>query len=193
MSDLRAVALSPQLAAAWSDLFVACESGCYCRYWHFTGAKNEWLLRLATHPEDNRDEQLARLDAGDGEARGIIAMEGDLAVGWMKLTPRSSVPKLAGLPVYRSLPLGDDGGVYSVGCLLVRPSHRGRGVARVLIEGASVIAARWGARTLEAYPRRGDGALRPDELWMGPLSLFEQCGFRPFSGEGPYPVLRKAL
>jgi hypothetical protein len=34
----------------------------------------------------------------------------------MKLAPRAALPKLRKLPTYRSLDLGDDAGVFSIGC-----------------------------------------------------------------------------
>jgi GNAT superfamily N-acetyltransferase len=193
MGALRVAALTRDLASGWSDLFEASHSGCFCRYWHFGGTKNEWLTRLASAPETNQEEARAQLLASDPQALGVVALEGELVVGWMKLAPPDAIPKLHRLPVYRSLALGADPGVYSIGCFLVRPTHRRQGVARALLEGAMSIATDLGAVALEAYPHQRADVVRDEEAWMGPASLFEQCGFRPFRGEAPYPVLRKVL
>ena len=80
-------ALLPRLLA----FFEASASTCYCRYWHFTGTKNDWLDRCANRPEENAAELAAAVRAADPGARGLLAIDdrGDV-VGWMKLTPRSA-------------------------------------------------------------------------------------------------------
>ena len=62
---IRVAALDASLAPAWSELFAACASSCFCRYWHFEGNKNEWLARCAHDATRNRDEQLACVAAMD--------------------------------------------------------------------------------------------------------------------------------
>jgi GNAT superfamily N-acetyltransferase len=189
---LRVEALTLETFDAWKELFDACASGCFCRYWHFEGTKNDWLARLASAPETNAAEQQGRLAEEHASAWGLVAFEGDVAVGWLKLAWRSAVPKLRRLGVYRALDLGADDGVVSVACLLVRPTARRRGVARALLEGAVIAARGAGARVIEAYPHRRDEALRDEELWMGPLALFEEQGFEKVTGD-VYPVLRRML
>jgi len=190
---LRIAPLSPELVDGWAALFVGCASGCFCRYWHFEGTKNEWLARLAFTPEDNEAEaRIAVLDASP-KGVGLVAVLGDDVVGWLKLAPRSAVPKLRRLPVYRAVDLGADDGVLSIACLLVHPSQRRQGVARALVLHAVTHARSLGAHTVEAYPHRRSEALREEELWMGPLSLLESCGFSCVGGNTAYPVLRYVL
>jgi GNAT superfamily N-acetyltransferase len=190
---LRVRPLTPELVDTWAALFEACASGCFCRYWHFEGNKNDWLARLAFSPETNAREQRACVGAADPSARGLVALDAGVAIGWLKLAPRGAVPKLRRLPVYRALDLGADEGVLAIGCLLVHPSHRRRGVARALVEGAIAGAAETGAEVLEAYPHRRSEALRDEELWMGPASLFEELGFTVIDGNPAYPVLRRSV
>ena len=190
---LRVTPLTPDLVSAWALLFGACASSCFCRYWHFEGTKNDWLARLAFSPETNEEEQRTRLAVGHPSARGLVALEGEDVVGWLKLSPRSAVPKLRRLPVYRALDLGPEDDVMSIGCLLVHPSYRRRGVARALVREALVVAKASGARAVEAYPHRRGEELRDEELWMGPVALFEEEGFRALDGNAAYPVLRCAF
>jgi GNAT superfamily N-acetyltransferase len=190
---LRVVVLTPEHMDAWAMLFRGSASGCFCRYWHFDGTKNDWLARLALAPETNEQEQRSLIASSAPQASGLLALAGDVAVGWMKLSPRAVVPKLRRLPVYRAHDLGPDDGVLSIGCLLVQPSHRRRGVARALVQAAVTRAQETGARAVEAYPHRRPEALRDEELWMGPLSLFEECGFARVGGDLAYPVLRREL
>jgi GNAT superfamily N-acetyltransferase len=190
---MRVVALEPELAAAWGELFDACSSSCFCRYWHFTGHRNDWLARSAHHAEANREEQLACVHRQDAEARGLLAMEAGVALGWMKLVPRTCVGKLTRLPVYRNLALGNADGVYVIGCLLVRPEARRRDVARRLVRAADEHVRTWGGKAIEAYPRHAELPLHDEEAWMGPEKIYRETGYTLFLGEDPYPVYRKDL
>jgi GNAT superfamily N-acetyltransferase len=190
---MEIVPLAPCHATAWVELFEACSSSCFCRYWHFQGGKNEWLARCAHDARENRREHLASLDAQDPAARGLVALEDGLVLGWMKLVPRPCLDKLTRLPVYRSLPLGVVDGVHVIGCLLVRPSHRRRGVARALVLTADAHVRAWGGRAIEAYPRHSEAPLHDEEAWMGPERVFLDCGYVMAGGAPPYPVYRKIL
>ncbi len=200
---MRVVALDETTAPAWQALFEACSSPCFCRYWHFEGKKNDWLERCALRPEDNRDEQLALLRSGAPEARGLLALDAARAVGWMKLAPRARLPKLRRQGAYRPLDLGPDDGIWSIGCLLVRPDRRGHGVARALVAASPDHVRAWAsaempARAIEAYPRGEPagvppGRLHDEEAWVGTARLFESCGFVRIAGEPAYPVMRRTL
>jgi GNAT superfamily N-acetyltransferase len=187
---VRIAPLTPDDVGAWAALFEASGCTCYCRWWHFTGNKNEWLARGFEEPARSRDEQVALVNAGALEARGLVAMEGAEAIGWMKLAPRALLPKLRRQGAYRPLDLGDDAGVWSVGCLLVRPDRRRTGVARQLIGAAPEQVRAWGGRTVEAYPHRVAHALHDEEAWMGPERVFVTLGWQAFHDLAPYPVYR---
>lgn len=176
-------------------LFEAASSTCYCRYWHFTGTKNEWLDRCANRPEENAAELDAAVRSGDPSAQGLVAIDrsaGDgQVVGWMKLTARKNLPKLRSLPVYRNLDLGSETTTFSVACMLVHPGARDRGVARAMLEAAPQIAEALGAQAVEGYPRRSSAPLYPEEAWQGPERAFLGAGFVAVHDEPPYPVYRK--
>ena len=70
----------------------------------------------------------------------------------MKLAPRALLPKLRRQGAYRPLDLGDDDGVWSIGCLLVRPDRRRHGVARALVEAAPEHVRAWGGRPSRPTP-----------------------------------------
>ena len=190
---MRVAPLSPENVATWEALFEACASSCFCRYWHFEGNKNEWLARCAHDATRNRDEHVASVRAGEAAARGLVALEDGSAVGWMKLCPKEEMGKLTRLGVYKGQGADAGAGVFVIGCLLVRPDRRRRGVARALVKGAEDQVREWGGTAIEAYPRHFDGPLHDEEAWMGPEKVFVECGFTKVAGEGPYPVLRKDL
>jgi GNAT superfamily N-acetyltransferase len=193
--------LAEHRVASLHALFEAASCPCFCRFWHFSGTKNEWLDRCAHRREENFAELERGVHIGDPSARGLVAIaertfgslpEGTV-IGWMKLTARKSVPKLRALPVYRSLDLGDEATTFSIGCLLVHPEARGRGVARALVGAAPDMARAWGAHAVEAYPRRSAEPLHPEEAWQGPECVFVDAGFEAVHDIGPYPVYRRIL
>jgi GNAT superfamily N-acetyltransferase len=200
VSDLRIEPFGESNAAAWRELFVRSGSPCFCRYWHFEGTKNEWLARCALEPGLNEAEMASARTRGTNDARGLVALEGDTAIGWMKVTPRAAVPKLRRLPVYRAVDLGDDEGLWSIGCFLVDPSARRRNVARALLEAAPAFVVALGGRVLEAYPRHvhesTHGSLHDEEAMTGPEALFVSCGFVAVADArltAAYPVYRRSL
>jgi GNAT superfamily N-acetyltransferase len=190
---IRVEAAGDEHSARLRALFEASGSACFCRYWHFEGTKNEWLERCADRPEENQAELERGLADGDPTARGLVAIDNDEVVGWMKLTSRAAVPKLRALPVYRSLDLGPEATTFSIGCFLVDVRHRRRGVARALVAAAPRFARAWGALAIEAYPRRSPDALHDEEAWQGPEALYTKLGWEVVHDVAPYPVYRKML
>jgi GNAT superfamily N-acetyltransferase len=193
--DLRIELAAPCHTQALRAFFERVAVACHCEWWHFQGDKNAWLDRLAHHPLENQRAQDARLERSD-QTSGIVALDASgEVIGWMKLTPWDGVQKLYDQRPYRKLPcLADDrSGVLTVGCFLVAPEHRRRGIASNLLGRGIEHAIAIGARAIEAFPRVGR-TLGDEEAWMGPLALFERFGFTVVGGSAaPYPVLRKWL
>jgi GNAT superfamily N-acetyltransferase len=194
----RVEAAGPQHAAGLVALFEAAGSPCHCRYWHFEGDKNAWLERCAAAPRENRAELERGLAAGSDDARGVVALaqgSAERVIGWLKVAPAAAVPKLYDQRLYRGLPCfqGDRAGVHVIGCALVDPTTRRRGVATALVAGAIRIAPSWGATALEALPRRPREPVSDEELWTGPLGAYLTNGFVEVHTFDPYPVLRREL
>ncbi len=190
-ASLAVRAVGPTDAVALAAFFEAAGSTCFCRYWHFSGDKNGWLERSAARPEESRAELEAAVQEARPDGAGLVASTGGAIVGWLKLSPRTSVPKLRNLPVYRTLDLGPDDGVLAIGCMLVHPEHREQGVARALVAGAIDEAERQGARCIEAYPRRSPTRLYDEAAFLGPEALYRAQGFEVVVDQPPYPVLRR--
>jgi len=199
MTSLRVEVAGPAHEAGLAALFEAAASPCHCRFWHFNGSSNAWLERCATAPEQNRAEFTSALREGSDEARGVVALGpegGDGATwGWLKVAPAEGMKKLYDRRLYRGLPCfeGDREGVMVIGCALVHPAHRHAGVATALVAGAVRLALTWGARALEAFPRRPKEPVSDEELWTGPMGAYARSGFVEVSDFEPYPVLRRVL
>jgi GNAT superfamily N-acetyltransferase len=122
----------------------------------------------------------------NGPPPGLLAFDGDLAVGWCQVTPRDSLPWLD--KVWR-LKRVDELPVWSISCFYVRKGYRRRGVTSALIAGAVKMAKAAGAPALEAYPLDGD--LTPSASGTGYASTFARAGFEIVVRHvPPRPIMR---
>jgi GNAT superfamily N-acetyltransferase len=173
-------------------LFRAAGCGCFCRYWHFEGTKNDWLARLAETPEVGAAELTGALARGAPDARGLVAIdpEGGEIVGWLKLCPLAEVPKLRAQGAYRGLDLeGGAAHALAIGCFLVHPARRHEGVAGALLAAAVERAGAEG-RPLLGFPRRSAAPLYDEAAFAGPERAFVTAGFRVAHDSPAYPVYR---
>ncbi|MBL0193818.1 MAG: N-acetyltransferase [Myxococcales bacterium] len=172
-------------------LFRAAGCGCFCRYWHFTGTKNDWLARLAETPDAGAAELTGALDRGAPDGRGLVALDRERgeAVGWLKLCALAEVPKLRVQGAYRGLDLEAGGAPLAIGCVLVHPSSRRSGVAGALLAGAVARAQAEGV-VLLGFPRRSAAPLYDEAAFAGPERAFEAAGFRVAHDSPAYPVYR---
>jgi GNAT superfamily N-acetyltransferase len=175
-------------------LFARADVRCHCRYWHFPGDKNAWLARCASAPEENALELRQALAGAADLPQGVVARRGREIVAWMKLVPAEQVSKIYEQRLYKNLPCfaTNRAGVYTIGCFLVEPELRRRGLADGLVAAGVELARTAGATAIEAFPRRGEH-LAEEEQWTGPFQAFARAGFAVVHDFGPYPVLRLAL
>jgi GNAT superfamily N-acetyltransferase len=124
-----------------------------------------------------------------GPPPGLLAFDGDLAVGWCQLTPRDALPWLDRswrLKRVDALP------VWSISCFFVRIGYRRQGVTSALIAAAVRAAQRAKAVALEAYPL--DATLTPSASSTGYASAFARAGFRTVARHTPpRPIMRYDL
>jgi hypothetical protein len=78
--------LTPELWPALEDLFGehGAVNGCWCMYWRIG---NDYRKRP---PEANKAAFCELVKCGP--TPGLLALDGDLAVGWCQLTPREALP-----------------------------------------------------------------------------------------------------
>ena len=172
--------LTPELWPALEDLFDQQwpVGRCWCMYWRIG---NDYRKR----PHDANKEAFCEL-VKSGPPPGLLAFDGDLAVGWCQLTPRDTLPWLD--KTWR-LKRVDDVPVWSLSCFYVRKGYRKRGVTSALIAAALDAAKRAGAPALEAYPL--DANLTPSASSTGYVSTFKRAGFKIVARHvPPRPIMR---
>jgi GNAT superfamily N-acetyltransferase len=160
--------LTPDLWPAFEDLFGrgGASNGCWCMYWRIGSQYHQRDRRL------NRDafhEIVAQ-----GPPPGLLAFDGERAVGWCQLTPRLNLPWLVRRPFFERL---DDLPVWSISCFYIRRGYRRQGVMAALIAEAVRVARQAGAAALEAYPVDTSQPGSTRNLFTGTVSAFAKAGF----------------
>lgn len=175
--------LTPDLWPAFENLLG--ESGVTRRCWCMYG-----LIGAAYRKRPPEQNKAAFRDIVEqGPPPGLIAFDGDLAVGWCRLAPREALPALDG---FWRLKRVDDAPVWSLPCVYVRKGYRRRGVTSQLIAAALAAARRAGAPALEAYPV--DAALSRSSADCGYASTYARAGFKEVVRRAPArPIMRHDL
>lgn len=182
---LRIEPLTVELWPALEELFAVGGDArwCFCTFWRFPAAggrkeseRNRSLLRgLAENPPA-------------GVPLGLLAFDGERAVGWVSLAPREHLPRLERS---RLLAPVDDRPVWSIVCFVVAKGRRGRGIANALLDAAIDFARDHGASTLEAYPMETDGGRVPGAYaYLGVDQMYEKAGFKTVARRRATPTTR---
>jgi ribosomal protein S18 acetylase RimI-like enzyme len=165
---------------------------CWCQFWRLR-SKDFAALKVPQLRERLHEQ------AESDQPPGLVAFDGERAVGWVSFGPRTDFERIVRSKV---IPTIDDRPVWSIVCFAVSSSARGQGVARALLDGAIDHARSLGAEALEAYPvRLGDAdSIHPDAAFTGTLPMFEREGFTvvadrasDLSSSHPRVVVRKEL
>jgi len=120
---------------------------------------------------------------------GLLAFDGETAVGWCQLTPRDALPWLDREWRIKRV---DQVPVWSISCFYIRIGYRKRGVTSALIAAALKAAKRAGAAALEAYPLDADKT--PSSSSTGYATTFERAGFKTVACHVPArPIMRHDL
>jgi GNAT superfamily N-acetyltransferase len=181
---LRVLPLTPDLWPALEDLFGkwGASNGCWCMYWRIGGA-------YRGRREENK--KALRKIVKRGCPPGLIAFDGDLAVGWCQLTPRDALPWLDRMSWFQRV---DDVPVWSISCFFVRRGYRRQGVMTQLIFAALKAAKHERAAALEAYPIETSAPKSSSNIFVGTASTFARAGFKEVARRAPArPIMRHDL
>ncbi len=178
--------LTPDLWPQLEELFgpVGACNGCWCMYWRIGSAYTQ-------RPRDQNKAAFARIVKA-GPPPGLLVFAGDVAVGWVQVTPRAALPALGRGRFTRAV---DDVPVWAAPCFFVRKGWRGKGVMTALIAAAVTFAKRQKAPALEAYPMKTDGAKRSNAvMYTGSASSFARAGFKTVATPAAHrPTMRLDL
>ena len=177
--------LTPSLWPTLEALFGkgGASNGCWCMYWRIGPEYHK-------RPREQNKRELHRI-VKRGPPPGLLAFDGEQAVGWCQLTPRQD---LSWLNRKQALQPVDDVPVWAVSCFYIRRGYRRRGVMAALITEALKAAKRANAPALEAYPV--DTALlgSTSNVFTGTASTFRRLGFSAVARRLPSrPIMRHDL
>ncbi|WP_284735805.1 GNAT family N-acetyltransferase [Dongia deserti] len=177
--------LAPDLWPALEDLFgkSGASNGCWCMYWRIGRAYHE------RPREENR--QALRKIVRRGPPPGLLAFDGDLAVGWCQLTPRDALPWLYQTRWFERV---DERPVWSISCFYVRRGYRRQQVMSELIAAAVKAAKRAKVPVLEAYPVDTAVPNATRNVFTGTASAFARAGFKEVARRASArPIMRHDL
>jgi len=146
---------------------------CWCMYPRMTDAQMRELPGPGSMNQ-RRHNAMSKL-ASRQCAPGLLAFEGNKAVGWIAIAPRT---ELGRIEASRATPRIDDEGAWVIPCITVYKAARGRGIALALVQAAVDYAIEKGAPAIEAYPRAGTERIGDNNAYFGTEPLFHQAGFR---------------
>ncbi|MBI3675898.1 MAG: GNAT family N-acetyltransferase [Proteobacteria bacterium] len=143
------------------------------------------------NPRDKNKAAFKRV-VQKGPPPGLMAFDGDVAVGWCQLTPRAALPVL---DRSRFTARVDQLPVWSLSCFYIRKGRRGHGIMSALIDASIMRARASGAPALEAYPMDAKGVKKSNTtMYTGSASTFRKAGFRKVAGHAPHrPIMRLNL
>ncbi|MEJ2435584.1 MAG: GNAT family N-acetyltransferase, partial [Pseudolabrys sp.] len=136
-------------------------------------------------------ETLHRIDKS-GKVPGILAYDGDRAVGWCSVAPREKFDSLARSRVLKPV---DEKPVWSIVCLFVEKKYRRQRVSVGLLKAAVEYARSQGARIVEGYPVETNQKSWPDAfVYMGLPSAFLAAGFKEVLRRSKSrPIMRRVV
>ena len=177
--------LTSDLWPAFEDLFGkhGASNGCWCMYWRIGSAYHK-------RPREQNKTAFRKI-VRRGPSPGLLAFDGELAVGWCQITPRRELPWLDRTRLVRQV---DDVPVWSVSCFYVRRGYRRRGIMTALIAAAVQAARRAKAAALEAYPVDTAQPGSSSNLYTGTAAAFARAGFKTVACRAPHrPIMRHDL
>lgn len=164
MEELTNLLIKPVVRENWAEFEALFQSkgilrNCWCMAWRTTKEESK-----KNNPECRKEYMKHRI--WSGTPVGLLAYDGDQAIGWCSVAPRETYQRLAGDETLED--------VWSIACFYVKNEYRDKGLIYALIDGAKKYAGRNGAKYLEAYPVEPDS---PSYRFMGFVKTFEKASF----------------
>jgi GNAT superfamily N-acetyltransferase len=177
------VALTDRYWPEYHDLFdtKGPAGHCFCMYWK--------IGPVYRKRDGKENEESFRQEVKAGRASGLLLLEGEKALGWCRVGPRTSMPWLDKTAFSKRF---DDAETWAIPCFYVRIGYRRQGISKELIKGAIDYARQNGAKILEAFPLDGDKSASTS--FTGYHTAFLALGFVEVKRNKPtIPYLRLNL
>ena len=185
--QISKLSFRPLTPERWSDfekLFGpkgAC-AGCWCTYWILKRSEYN-RLRI-----DDGTKKIFRKIVNKGIPPGILAYDGNDAIGWCAIQPRENYPVLENSRVLKPV---DDKPVWSIVCFYIQSKYRKYGLTTALIKEATSFAKSKGAKIIEGYPVEPKKETAPVFIYTGIASAFLKAGFKEvLRRSGTRPIMR---
>jgi GNAT superfamily N-acetyltransferase len=179
--------LTPVIWGDFEKLFGprgAC-AGCWCTYWILRRSEFDRLRK------GDGTKKFFKKIVKNGSTPGILAYEGDHAVGWCAIQPRENYPVLQNSRILKPV---DDKPVWSIVCFYVNNKYRKIGLTTELIKEAAKFAKSRKAKIIEGYPVEPKKITAPVFIYTGISSAFLKAGFKEVARRSETrPIVRKAV
>ncbi|MEW5923903.1 MAG: GNAT family N-acetyltransferase [Candidatus Zixiibacteriota bacterium] len=163
--------------------------GCWCQHWRVPQGGKMWEMAKGENAR-----QVMRQLFVENKVTGLLAFEGDKAIGWCSYGPRTDYPRIERTKAYMR---DDTAGIWCINCFFIDKHYRHQGVATAMLEAALKFIKKRKVRTVEAYPvpLTMDGQKLPGAfVYPGPLKMFEDAGFKIIQRFSySRPLVRKTL
>jgi len=165
------------------------EHKCYCVCW--CGGDSEGV----DFSSREKRRELALQYVRDGSLQGYLAWRGGEIVGWCNANAKADCLRCVSWrrfmgPIEKASS-DPSAKVKSVFCFVIAPEMKRMGVATRLLERVCRDAAGEGFNYVEAYPNRKSRHVSRD--FVGPLAMYEKCGFSEYAKVKRTLVVRRAL
>jgi len=163
--------------------------GCWCQWWRLPRGGKLW-----DQTKGAKAKRMMKKLFMSNAITGLLAFDGDKAVGWCSYGPREVFPRLNRTKAYAR---DDIEGVWSINCFFIDRHYRKKGLARLMLAAAVKFIKKKKVKIIEAYPvtLTKDGNQLPAAFsYTGPLKLFTDEGFEIIQQLSPSrPLVRKIL
>jgi len=196
MTELTFHPLTPD---RWDDLVDLFETDsitrmCWCMVTRLTGAE---LREFKPADRKKMFQSLVKQGQKTGVTPGLLAYNGEEAVGWIAVAPRPMTPDWnRGRKSSAAENEADagDAACWGASCFFVRSGHRKQGMTAELLDAGIAHAKSGGAKRLEGCPMSHDDKRSAVGMCVGPQRVFERAGFEKVLERKPgRPLMRLDL
>jgi GNAT superfamily N-acetyltransferase len=154
---------------------------CLCGYW-WVASSEGWDERTQQEAIAQREDLFSR-EISDGY---LLYLDRE-PVGWCQVYQRDRLPNLV-----NKFGFEPDADAWCIGCFMLVPQVRGKGLARLFLALLLVDLQDRGIKKVQAYPRM-QSDLSENEVWPGPASLFQNAGFKVLGEQAGRAIMQLDL